>query len=67
MFKKYVALRGTSADDHTFNKFKKSMKEAMDSALRGSDFNAEDSVVIYEVTFKPVKKGKITVDLEESG
>lgn len=61
--KKYLALKGNANDDLLLGSLKKSVQAAVDSVTAGHGFYGGDDVVIYEVTLKPIKKGKVSVEL----
>lgn len=67
MTKKYIALKGNASDDSFFSKLK-TTEEAALSVVKSpySDFDAGDKVVLYEVTLKAIKKGKVEVSINES-
>jgi hypothetical protein len=61
--KKYLALKGNASDDVLLSSLKKSVTEAVNGIKSGFGFNGGDEVIIYEVTLRPIKKGKVSVEL----
>lgn len=62
--KNYVVLRGNAQDDSFFSRMHKSEKAAL-TAAKKDDYEDGDEIVLYEVTIRPVKRGKIEVSLNE--